>query len=301
VFGLRELIAVFSAVCALVLLALAAHDAFCNRSAKRLRFAALSIYGMLFAVTAIILWNREPVQKQKVYTLVPNVSDVKSAVPSDSSAVAERTAKKESTAKKTVSDTDNIAVFEPLNVKSADRSRRPPSRSDNNRKRMTNSETGSNEPGMRSVSAAWDVQVSDAVAHAFDAIELWFWRHGSPTSQANNNHGMVSADARRVTLPDINFVENTAEMTTESSRRLRQFAKELKNRPQSGEIEIQAQTDGDGPAPFQFILTQARAEVVRDFLSNEGVLNYRLIATAMSPDSEDSTTAKSQIRFVFRP
>jgi outer membrane protein OmpA-like peptidoglycan-associated protein len=149
--------------------------------------------------------------------------------------------------------------------------------------------------------ASPDERISEAVLRAFDTIEQWFMRHGSPVPSAAGGSTPVADLEGRPELPDVMFLDDTAELTAEGAHRLKQLAGRLRSRPDSGMIEIHARTGESDPTPFHFILTQARAEVVRDFLMNEGVRNYRLVAKAMSSESEDSTMAKRQVRLVFRP
>lgn len=299
--GLREVIAVFSAVCAVTLLILAARSGYHYRTPKKSRFIALCIYGSLFAFTAAVLWTRQP--SRILRDKSEKTAGIDRQIPSsEDSSVAGNSSAAETLRKigASLSADDNV-VFNPLkkDVASVQKTRSRTELSDSGNQRDLNAvdQLESN----RDIAQTWDERAYDAVSQVFDAVEQWFWRHGSPSTQQTGDRMQSAVVTRHTVLPDIVFIENTAEMTTESARRLRLFAKDLKNRPQMGEIEIQAQTDGNGPIPFQFILTQARAEVVRDFLSKEGVLNYRLIASAINTDSRDSTTAKSQIRFVFRP
>jgi outer membrane protein OmpA-like peptidoglycan-associated protein len=96
------------------------------------------------------------------------------------------------------------------------------------------------------------------------------------------------------------FHDNTADLTTDGARCLTELARHLTSRTDSGVIEIHAQTAASDPTPFHFILTQARAEVVRDFLIHEGVHNFRFMTKAMSSENEDSTAAKAQVRLLLR-
>ena len=83
-----------------------------------------------------------------------------------------------------------------------------------------------------------------------------------------------------------------------SAAGLKRLARDLMDRP-GFNLEIQARVDSAGPEAFNFMLTQARAAAVRDYLVEEGVSAERLIARGFG--SEPIPQANGQlIAFVVR-
>jgi outer membrane protein OmpA-like peptidoglycan-associated protein len=96
----------------------------------------------------------------------------------------------------------------------------------------------------------------------------------------------------------VTFEEQTAELSPESEAALKRLARDLMQRP-GFNLEIQARVDSVGPEAFNYMLTQARAIAVRDFLVVEGVPAERLIARGFG--SEPIPEANGQmIAFVVR-
>jgi outer membrane protein OmpA-like peptidoglycan-associated protein len=150
-------------------------------------------------------------------------------------------------------------------------------------------------------------RVYDLTERAFAAIEKWFYRWGSPAPAkavaAPIAQGLSHGKTEDVlTFPRIVFAEGTADLDSSSQCALKKLADQINVRPSPKFIEIEAWVNSGGaPEPFNYMLTQARAEVVRDFLVGEGVDTSRLMTKALGSLAEDSMKAESQIRFVARP
>jgi outer membrane protein OmpA-like peptidoglycan-associated protein len=299
VSGFRELLAVLSLLCGLTLAVLAARTALRGKTLTRARAWALGVYSLLFVAAAIVLWTRgEPRQVRNV--LSPR-SETSSPPP-----VSRET--EQATHQFQGPESEHPLTANP---RDGDRGVHPPPAPDVADNRGEIPTLAREAPPLRRVGkrplhvsrvrpASPDDPIASAVLRAFDAIERWFWRYGSPAPVASAAKISEALGEERLSLPAIIFVGYTAELTPEGALRLKQLAGDLRSRPDSGVIEIWARTDDADPTPFPFILTQARAEVVRDFLMHEGVRNFRLIPQAARPDSEDSTMARPQVRLVFR-
>jgi len=144
------------------------------------------------------------------------------------------------------------------------------------------------------------------VSSAFDAIEKWFMEHGYPNTRGDefaDSHAPTLNQLRRhqIRFPNIEFESGTAELMPQSLGALKELAASLNALSSSVSIEIQASVDSLGPEPYNHILTQARAEVVRDVLVQEGVDTRRIVANAKGSQGDDSTNMSGQINFVLRP
>lgn len=299
--GSRELLAAFSALCGLTLLTFSARGTLRGKTRSSSRTLALGLYGLLFVLTGIVLWTRgEPRRISDAMSRRPEVQSTVPAPKLDSGRTEDQpSALMESQASTSTALEDTLA-FHPLPARRLTTGE--PESSVLARGEGRRSRVGKKPPAGKGMSGASpDEQVSAAVLRAFDAIERWFMRHGSPAPSVGAASAAAAAADGPEELPEIMFLEDTAELTPQGARRLKELAGRLRSKPDSGVVEIHAHAAAPDSTPFHFILTQARAEVVRDFLMNEGVRNYRLIAKAMSSESEDSTMAKPQVRLVFRP
>ena len=302
VSGIRELLAALSALCGLTLLTFAAREVLRGRTPGRSRSLALGLYGLLFVFTAVVLWTRGETRKiPHPMPRPPEVTATEPTPPGDSGRTVDRPLRSEETRASGVNSENDSLNFHPLpEPRVTARERSGGTRQDGRLKTVGKSSTARNRANARVAPASPDEQVRVAVLRAFDGIERWFMRHGSPVPGAARENTAAGTE-RQWELPEVMFLDDTAELTAEGVRRLRQLAGRLQSLADSGVIEIHARTSDSDPTPFHFILTQARAEVVRDFLMNEGVRNDRLIAKAMSSEGEDSTMARPQVRLVFRP
>jgi outer membrane protein OmpA-like peptidoglycan-associated protein len=302
VSGAREFLAVLSALCGLTLLTFGAWGVLQPKTASRRQAWALGLYGLLFLFSGVVLWTRgETRATPRPTPRPPDVAATTPSQPSDSATTPVRSGWPEVSQAFDSGESDGRVNFHPLPEPRVTARMRGAAG-------LIREEYGLGRAGKRSRAQSGraevgspEDQLSEAVLRAFDAIEEWFFRHGSPVPSAAGKRVSLAGREGRFELPAIMFLDDTAELTVEGAHRLKLLAGRLRSRPDSGMIEIHARTGDSDPTPFHFILTQARAEVVRDFLMNEGVRNYRLVAKAMSSESEDSTIARPQVRLVFRP
>jgi OOP family OmpA-OmpF porin len=143
-------------------------------------------------------------------------------------------------------------------------------------------------------------RILQIVDRTFAAIESFFDKYSSP---APPHESVEPASTARAAVPDIRFPrvtfeEQSADLTLESKTALRRLAKDLTRVP-SMSLEIQARVDSVGPEALNYMLTQARAAAVRDFLVDEGVPAERLIARGFGTQPFPQST-NILIAFVVR-
>lgn len=143
-------------------------------------------------------------------------------------------------------------------------------------------------------------RIARVVTRAFAAIENFFDKYASPAQKGNIPAGSRLAHARAVNIqfPRVTFEEETADLTPESQLALRRLAKDLSQYP-GVSLEIQARVDSVGPEALNYMLTQARAAAVRDYLVVEGIPAERLIARGFGTQPFPQDTS-NLIAFVVR-
>lgn len=94
-----------------------------------------------------------------------------------------------------------------------------------------------------------------------------------------------------VTLRGVNFETSSARLTADSRVALEEVARTLKNQANLA-VEIVGHTDDEGNDGYNLLLSQQRAEAVRQFLIGKGVAPGRMIAIGMGetqPVGDNST------------
>jgi len=130
--------------------------------------------------------------------------------------------------------------------------------------------------------------VEDVVLDAFDVIELFFDKFGSPAPSPVRANGQPTGS--------IEFQPGTAQLSSRSLIYLRSLAPELRNQYRQGQLEILAQSGDTARSPAQrYLLTQSRAESVRDVLIAEGFPPNRII-----PKGSEAAGV-TRVKFVHRP
>jgi OOP family OmpA-OmpF porin len=100
-------------------------------------------------------------------------------------------------------------------------------------------------------------------------------------------HGLV------LTLGDVLFAPNQAELTRGAMRKLYPLVDILKEQPRRS-IRIEGYTDSSGTESYNLDLSQRRADAVRDFLIDHGISPNRIIARGygeVDPVASNATVA----------
>jgi len=104
----------------------------------------------------------------------------------------------------------------------------------------------------------------------------------------------------QIDFPPVSFTDGSADLTQQSQADLKSLATQLRTKYPHGTLEIQAYVDSVGPEAFNYVLTQARADAVRDLLISEGIDEQRLIARGYGTNHGDDELAAARIEFVIR-
>jgi outer membrane protein OmpA-like peptidoglycan-associated protein len=151
-------------------------------------------------------------------------------------------------------------------------------------------------------------EVQDGIYHAVDGAFGWitrfFEKHGST---ARSQNVVTRREPARATghkplpaFPAVTFYTGTAELTGVSQAGLETLAAEFSAQPDLGVLEVQARVDSLGPEAFNYILTEARAAAVRDFLISAGVPAERIQARGVGSSVLDAPKENSDVQFVVR-
>jgi outer membrane protein OmpA-like peptidoglycan-associated protein len=132
--------------------------------------------------------------------------------------------------------------------------------------------------------------IETEVLSAFDAIEIFFETYGAPVAAQASFSGV------RKPSGTIEFVNGTSELSEPSRKYLHTLAAQLEQMYEHGQLEIRAQSNEkvDSPA-HRYLLTQSRAEAVRDVLAQSGFPADRLVPVGTEEAGE------TRVKFVHRP
>ena len=115
---------------------------------------------------------------------------------------------------------------------------------------------------------------------------------------------LKSQDTERglvLTLGDVQFAPNQAELTVSAMRRLDPLVLLLKDQPRRT-IYIEGHTDSSGTGSYNLELSQRRADSVRDFLIDNGISPNRIVARGYGEAdpvaSNDTTSGRRENRRV---
>lgn len=103
------------------------------------------------------------------------------------------------------------------------------------------------------------------------------------------------------------FIDDTAaDISPKHFPLLNEAARRIKQHPEIATIEVQSYTDGEGPEVYNYLITQSRANAVRDYLIARGIKPERLVAKgygATKPLTLEIDTAKTSLnrRIEFVP
>lgn len=145
--------------------------------------------------------------------------------------------------------------------------------------------------------------VEDKIYAAIDGIlrniEDFFERYGVPVA-------VEAPSVPALAIPPIFFDDTTTDIPSKYYSRLDQAARIIKEHREIRAIEVQSHTDGEGPEVYNFLVTQSRANAVRDYLIARGIEPDRLVAKGYGttqpwrPDTK-SGKAFSDRRIQFVP
>ena len=93
-----------------------------------------------------------------------------------------------------------------------------------------------------------------------------------------------------VTLGDVLFELDRAELKPGATRNLDQLAASLRQNPKAS-IEVEGHTDATGGSSYNRSLSERRAQAVRDYLVSRGVDASRIQARGVGPDYPVATNA----------
>lgn len=148
-------------------------------------------------------------------------------------------------------------------------------------------------------------KVYSVVNSAFIFVEKIFNKYGNESRDHNvqtSLSDLAELKNYKLQFPTISFENGTANLTFQSSRALKELAKKLEQFPEIKIIEIQAYTNDQSPEAFNYILSEARARTIRDFLIAQGISGDRLLAKGFGSTTGDSLRIlSSRIEFVAKP
>jgi len=146
----------------------------------------------------------------------------------------------------------------------------------------------------------WEDRIFAAIDASFDWIEDFFEEYATPIAVSTNTLKQPKkVEQPEIAFPAVRFNSGTAELTIDSQVELKILATRLTTEYPRSVLEIQAYVDSIGPEAFNFVLTQARADAVRDLLIAEGMKESRIIAKGYGT-GEDPELADSKIEFIVK-
>ncbi len=284
---LRLTLAILAALLALVFVGI--WFAKGRQHSKKGRGATLFYAGLLFASAGALYLGSQKVQrtatKNEISPPLTAKSETKEIVPTTSSATGEieldpaepksqedlQTARLKSG---NLSTSGDVAAITPIKRKPI------PAHTSNLPK--------SSKP--KTTNASVEDVIESSILGAFDIIEVFFETYGYPVSVSR------SSTSGKLANGSIVFRSGSAELSQQSIRYLRTLATQLDMTYQDGQLEIRAQSNEQVDSPVhRFLLTQSRAEAVRDVLVAEGFPASRLVPIGSETEGE------TRVKFVHRP
>ncbi|MCB0327280.1 MAG: OmpA family protein [Bdellovibrionales bacterium] len=119
-------------------------------------------------------------------------------------------------------------------------------------------------------------QDQDGVADGIDQCP------DTAADQKVDQKGCPQKSKARGVLEGVNFELNSLELTPNAMEVLKEVALELKKFPEV-EVEIQGHTDNTGDPNYNLLLSQSRAEAVRDYLISVGIPEKQVSAKGYGP------------------
>jgi outer membrane protein OmpA-like peptidoglycan-associated protein len=125
-----------------------------------------------------------------------------------------------------------------------------------------------------------------AVEGFLKRIEDFFERYGTPVNTELSSEAVVG-------VSPIFFDDTTADIPARYYPLLNKAARYIREHPETGVIEVQSHTNGEGPEVYNFLITQSRANSVRDYLIARGIEPARLVAKGYGTSRPFSSMANS--------
>jgi len=125
-----------------------------------------------------------------------------------------------------------------------------------------------------------------AVEGFLKRIEDFFERYGTPVSMEFSSQAVLE-------IPPIFLDDTTADIPARCYPLLNKAARYIREHPETGVIEVQSHTNGEGPEVYNFLVTQSRANMVRDYLVAQGIEPARLVAKGYGTARPFNSTANS--------
>jgi outer membrane protein OmpA-like peptidoglycan-associated protein len=267
----RELIGLFSIAIGLLLLAvslfLGLRRAYARADASSGRGAlVLLVYGFLFVIAGIVIERTPPVSRIAGKEEIP-----RQEIPETSVRVAPPSTDKEMS----VTKDDEIALTSKVQT-----ANRPPAKKTKRTKAQ-----GELTPRAPFVPTPED-RVYIAVEEFLQKIENFFDHYGTPVT-------VEFSSATEMDMPPIFIEDTTADISAGYYSMLNRAARYIKEHPEFGVIEVQSHTNGEGPEVYNYLITQSRANMVRDYLIAQGVEPTRLVAKGYGTEKPYNSMANS--------
>lgn len=267
----RELIGLVSIAAGLLLLAISLYlglrRAYARLDATSGRGAlVLLVYGFLFVIAGIVIERTTPSSRVATETEHPLLEQ-----PTTSTKVATPSVDRELLTTKD----DKISLTEKPEV------------SYQRRERKTKQPEPRPQPVLHApLTPTTEDRIYVAVEGFLKRIEDFFERYGTPVNMEFSSQAVLE-------IPPIFLDDTTADIPTRYHPLLNKTARLIREHPETGVIEIQSHTSGEGPEVYNFLVTQSRANMVRDYLIAQGIEPSRLVAKGYGTARPFSSTANS--------
>jgi outer membrane protein OmpA-like peptidoglycan-associated protein len=303
----RGIFAILSAAAGLIMLIAALRYSFSKKPSviRRKRVFTSLTYGVLFLIAGGVLWSRhgqvnitEPPQQTTDRNTPQPPQQITQRTPPVVTDSLQRQAAVEAKKQSASQGESSHPTTTPQNVaartQSLPRHRESIVAGPAREHRSADNELSGRPPKEAEARIAW------MVTRAFSVIEAFFDKYASPVNSSTQlaSRSVSNDPSQSIHFPRVTFEEQSADISPESEPALRTLARELKNDP-SVNLEIQARVDSVGSEALNYMLTQARAAAVRDFLVVEGVPAERLIARGFGTQQFPHGT-NNLIAFVVR-
>ncbi|MBU0690700.1 OmpA family protein [bacterium] len=281
--------------------------AFVRSLRKKAPATANWVFSGLFLVVAVVLWIRgsDPALSDfpAATAIVPEESAGRTEAPSEQLSESDRTGGTPAGNQESDSKTGTTQVRSNGVSETASSESKPSKKTEarlQSRQNLAQQPRLSKRLPQAEFGVSWEDKIFAAIDASFDWIEEFFDQYATPVAPIRKAAKQPEiAELPNIAFPEIRFNTATAELTSESQVELKILAAKLTAEYPKGILEIQAYVDSVGPEAFNFVLTQARADAIRDLLISEGMNASRIIAKGYGT-GEDPELADSHIEFIVR-